>query len=77
MRCACSFSKQMAGHLVTGSDFNQLGFFLQAAIRAVRTAVAEGAARGQIQRTGRFAFDILNFLGKVHLGIKDRGQQRP
>ena len=67
----------MTGHLMARPNLYQFRFFLHAALRAVRAAVAEGAARGQIQRTGRFAFDILNFLGKVHLGIKDRGQQRP
>ena len=67
----------MAGHLMARRNLYQFGFFLHAAFRAVRATVAEGTPRRQIQRAGRFALDILNFLGKVHLGIKDRGQQRP
>ena len=76
-RCACLFPKQVAGYFVARSYFLQFRFLLQAAFRAVGATVAERTARRQIQRTGRFALDILNLLGKVHLGIKDRGQQRP
>ena len=65
----------MACHLMTGSDFNQLRFFLHAAFRAMRAAVAERAARRKIQRTGRLTLDVFNFLGKVHLDIKDGIQQ--
>ena len=71
------FGKPMAGHLMARCQFNQLRLFVLAAFRAVRATVAERTSRRQVQRTGRFAFDILNLLGKVHLGIKDRGQQRP
>ena len=67
----------MAGHLLARRQFNQLRFLLLTTFRAVWAAVAEGAARRQIQRAGRLALDILDFLGKVHLGIKDGIQQRP
>ena len=71
------FGKPVAGHLVTRRQFNQLRLFVLAAFRAVRATVAEWTSRRQVQRTGRFALDILDLLGKVHLGIKDRGQQCP
>jgi hypothetical protein len=73
----CFGSEEVAGYFVARSDFLQFRFFLQAPIHTFRAAVAERATRRKIQRTGRFALDILDFLGKVHLGIKDRGQQRP
>ena len=62
----------MAGHLMARPNLYQFGFFLHAAFRAVRTAVAEGASRRQVQRAGRLALNILNFLCKVHLHVKDR-----
>ena len=67
----------MAGHLVARCQFNELRFLTLTAFRAVRATVAERTSRRQVQRTGRFALDIFYLLGKVHLGIKDRGQQRP
>ena len=77
LQCACLFGKPVTGHLMTRRQLNQLRFFVLAAFRAVRAAVAEGTTRRQVQRTGRLALDILDLLGKVHLGIKDRGQQCP
>ena len=77
LQSALLFGKQMAGYLVTRRQFNQLRLFVLAAFRAVRATVAERTSRRQVQRTGRFALDILDLLGKVHLGIKDRGQQCP
>ena len=71
------FGKPVAGHLVTRRQFNQLRLLVLAAFRAVRAAVAERTSRRQVQWAGRFALDILDLLGKVHLGIKDRGQQCP
>ncbi len=67
----------MAGHLMTRCQLHQLRFLVLAAFRAVRAAVAKRTSRRQVQRTGRFALDILDLLGKVHLGIEDRGQQCP
>ena len=77
LQFACLFGKPMAGHLMARCQFNQLRLFVLAAFRTVRATVAERTSRRQVQRTGRFAFDILNLLGKVHLGIKDRVQQCP
>ena len=62
----------MAGHLMARRNLYQFRFFLHAAFRTVRATVAEGTSRRQVQRAGRLAFDILNFLGKVHLHVKDR-----
>ena len=76
-RCACLFPKQVAGYFVARSYFLQFRFLLQAAFRAVGATVAERTARRQIQRTGRFALDIFNLLGKVHLHVKDGIQQGP
>ena len=77
LQSALLFGKPMAGHLMARRQFNQFRLFVLAAFRAVRATVAERTSRRQVQRTGRFALDILNLLGKVHLGIKDRGQQCP
>ena len=71
------FREPMAGHLMARRQFNQLRFLLLATFCAVGAAVAEGTTRRQIQRAGRLALDILDFLGKVHLGIKDGIQQCP
>ena len=71
------FGKPVAGYLVTRRQLHQLRLLVLATFRAVRAAVAERTSRRQVQWTGRFALDILDLLGKVHLGIKDRGQQCP
>ena len=77
LESALLFGKQMAGHLVTRRQLHQFRLLVLAAFRAVRATVAERTSRRQVQWTGRFALDILDLLGKVHLGIKDRVQQCP
>ena len=77
LQCACLFGKPVTGHLMTRRQLNQLRLFVLAAFRAVRATIAERTSRRQVQRTGRFPLDILDLFGKVHLGIKDRSQQRP
>ena len=77
LRSALLFGKPVAGHLMTRCQFHQLRFLMLAAFRAMRATVTERTSRWKVQRTRRFALDVLNLLGKVHLGIKDRGQQSP
>ena len=72
-----SFSAAVARHHMSRRDFHQLRLFLHTAILAVRAAVAERAARRQVQRTGRLALDVLYFLGKIHVDVKDGVEERP
>ena len=52
-------------------NFLQLRFNLHAMFRAVFTAASEGASGWQIQRTGDFAFQRLNFFAGFEIYLKN------